>query len=161
MKRCCNPVPEWVLENSFENSFLLSPQSNTCKVLPTTVINYYSWYLCRDSLTSDLKIWSGVSYQGPDKTIYYTNSVKSNRWQQHSSFRIILSSVRGTVSWFSLSLPLKELVQLCPLLSLEEPCRESEEPQCVNQTTPASREIRSPVLFATQSNRPFFWRLAN
>lgn len=49
---------------------------------------------------------------------------------------------------FSLSLP---LVQLCPLLSLEEPCRELEEPQCVNQTTPASNEIRSPVLFAVQS----------
>lgn len=34
----CNPVPGWVLENSFQNSFLLSLQSNTCNILPTTLI---------------------------------------------------------------------------------------------------------------------------
>lgn len=38
--------------------------------------------------TSDREIWSGVSYQGPNKTVCYTNS---DRWKQHSSLRIILS----------------------------------------------------------------------
>lgn len=38
VKWCCNLVPGWVLENSFQNSFLLSLQSNTCNILPTTFI---------------------------------------------------------------------------------------------------------------------------
>lgn len=38
VKWCCNPGPGWGLENSFQNSFLLSLQSNTCNILPTTLI---------------------------------------------------------------------------------------------------------------------------
>lgn len=38
VKWCCNPLPGWVLENLFQNSFLLSFQSNTCNILPTTLI---------------------------------------------------------------------------------------------------------------------------
>lgn len=34
----CNPVPGWVLENLLQNSFLPSLQSNTCNILPTTLI---------------------------------------------------------------------------------------------------------------------------
>lgn len=38
--------------------------------------------------TSDFKIWSVASSQGPNKTVCYTNS---DRWEKHSSLRIILS----------------------------------------------------------------------
>lgn len=58
LKRC-NPVPRQALENLFENSFFLFPQSNTCNTSNNFTEQLQSASLAQ-FYTADLKTWSSV-----------------------------------------------------------------------------------------------------